>query len=84
MRYLHRQTGTGWTLSGVGFSICRNTRLSTQATGWKWAIEHQVKANRLSTAGLIRATRALVWVTIALVFATGGQVLVAVLNYLKH
>jgi hypothetical protein len=49
-----------------------------------WAIEHQVKANRLSTAGLIRATRALVWVTIALVFATGGQVLVAVLNYLKH
>jgi hypothetical protein len=49
-----------------------------------WAIEHQVKANRLSTAGLIRATRGLVWATVGLVIATLGQVLFAVLNYLQH
>jgi len=49
-----------------------------------WAIEHQVRTNRLSTAGLIRATRGLVWATVGLVIATFGQVLLAVLTYHLH
>jgi hypothetical protein len=49
-----------------------------------WAIEHQVRTDRLSTAGVIRATRGLVWATVVLVIATFGQVLVAVLTYHLH
>jgi hypothetical protein len=46
-----------------------------------WAIEHQVRANRLSTASLARASRALVWVTIGLVIVTLGQLVLAILDH---
>ena len=49
-----------------------------------WAIEHQVRANRLSTASLARASRALVWVTAVLALVTAGQVLIAVLDHIKR
>jgi hypothetical protein len=46
-----------------------------------WAIEHQVRANRLSTASLARASRALVWVTVGLVIVTLGQLVLAILDH---
>jgi hypothetical protein len=46
-----------------------------------WAIEHQVRANRLSTESLARASRALVWVTVGLVLVTLGQFLIAILDH---
>jgi len=46
-----------------------------------WAIEHQVRANRLSTASLARASRALVWVTVGLVIVTLGQLALAILDH---
>jgi hypothetical protein len=42
-----------------------------------WAL----RANRLSTASLARASRALVWVTIGLVIVTLGQLVLAILDH---
>ena len=58
-----------------------HTQLNPQNRMDLWAIEHQVRANRLSTASLARASRALVWVTVGLVIVTLGQLALAILDH---
>jgi hypothetical protein len=60
-----------------------NTMISPQNRMDLWAIEHQVRASRLSAAELSRATWVLGVATVVLVLATVGQVVVGVLTYLK-
>ena len=59
------------------FDLPGLTQVNPQNRMDLWAIEHQVRANRLSTASLARASRALVGVTVGLVIVTLGQLLLA-------
>jgi hypothetical protein len=71
---------TGWKRK-TDTHHCSRVQVNPQNRMDLWAIEHQVRANRLSTASLARASRALVWVTVGLVIVTLGQLLLAILDH---